>query len=569
MEVSYSEFAEDIEAYRSLGANKQALARSEGLLNHYFFVIQQVSELENQLELKDAYIARLQEQLFGARASVEEPKPDTSEEDESDKKDPSSENDDSETAAHDEPNHDTDEPAESNSDDSESKPEEEKPGHGRLGADEYTGAEQVVCRHHDLQPGDTCPDCLKGRLYTVDPLKRVVVDGRPPLFATLFIIEVLRCALCGQRFRAQAPVDITQKYTAFSKSVLAYLHCGSGQPYNRIAIMQEMMGMPVPASTQSDLLESMMGPLYPVFDRLIWHAANSDCIYQDDTFVNILSLIQENKTCEPDRKGMSSSGFVTEGEHPIALFFPGRQHAGEHFDKIMTHRSEDLDDIIRMADALNANSKHQHSAQKAKCNSHAVRRFKPISTLFPQQCHEILHRYSEVYQHEAYCKNNKLTPDERLVYHQKHSGPIMEQMKTYIQQQFEARLVEPNGALGREFNYLLNHWEELTLFLSVAGAPLDNNPCERILKGLIQYRKNSQIYVTEYSANNLHIITSLIITCRLNKIDAIDYLTQLQQNEQAVWLNPDAWLPWNYQQTIEQLSQPPPDTDFQSSAMLA
>ena len=440
-----------------------------------------------------------------------------------------------------------------------------------MGADEYTGAEQVFCSHEHLKAGDTCPECLNGRIYAVDPMRRVVIDGRAPLLATVFLIEVLRCALCGMRFRAQAPVDTTQKYTALSKSVLAYLHCGSGQPYNRIEIMQRMMGMPVPASTQSDLLESMMGPLYPVFTRLIWYAANSDCIYQDDTFIKILALIKENKQCQPARKGMSSSGFVTEGKHPIALFFAGREHAGEHFDQIMEHRSKDADDIIRMADALKANSKHEHPAKKSKCNGHAVRRFKPIANLFPIECHQILQWYSDVYDHEAYCKEHELTPIDRLHYHQEHSSPIMQQMKAYIEHQLDGKLVEPNGALGKEYKYLLNHWEELTLFLRVAGAPLDNNPCERILKSLIMYRKNSQIYVTQYSAYNLHIITSIIATCRLNEIDAIDYLTQLQNHEQEVWANPDQWLPWNYLETIECLSQPPPETinGLQSSAISA
>ena len=568
MEVCYADFAQDIDQYRRLGANENALARSEGLLNHYFFVIQKLSELEQDIELKNAHIARLQEQLFGSNAVVIDSQ---AEESDAIENDPPSGNEDSQANVNDASCDDADKNGGSDGSNTPAPQKEKKPGHGRLSADEYTGAERVVCSHDHLKPGDTCPDCLNGRLYAVDPLKRVVVDGRPPLLATLFLIEVLRCALCGERFRAQAPVDTTHKYTALSKSVLAYLHCGSGQPYNRIQIMQQMMGMPVPASTQSALLESMMGPLYPIFTRLIWYAANSDCIYQDDTFIKILALIKENKELQPQRKGMNSSGFVTEGENPVALFFPGRQHAGEHFDQIMAYRSEDANKIIRMADALKANSKHQHPAEKGKCNGHAVRRFKPITNLFPIQCHQILHWYSDVYDNEAYCKENDLTPTDRLHYHQKHSGPIMEQMQAYIKQQLDDKLVEPNGALGKEYQYLLNHWKELTLFLRVVGAPLDNNPCERVLKGLIMYRKNSQIYVTEYSAYNLHIITSIIITCRLNTVDAIDYLTQLQNYEQEVWANPDQWLPWCYLETIENLSQPPPDTinGLQSSAMSA
>ena len=34
---------------------------------------------------------------------------------------------------------------------------------------------------------------------------------------------------------------------------------------------------------------------------------------------------------------------------------------------------------------------------------------------------------------------------------------------------------------GGALRYMLNHWSGLTLFLRQAGAPLDNNICERTL----------------------------------------------------------------------------------------
>jgi len=39
------------------------------------------------------------------------------------------------------------------------------PGHGRHGAEDYTGAEQVLVKHPTLQPGDPCPKCHKGTVY--------------------------------------------------------------------------------------------------------------------------------------------------------------------------------------------------------------------------------------------------------------------------------------------------------------------------------------------------------------------------------------------------------------------
>ena len=66
------------------------------------------------------------------------------------------------------------------------------------------------------------------------------------------------------------------------------------------------------------------------------------------------------------------------------------------------------------------------------------------------------------------------------------SGPVMEGLHVWLVRQFDERRVEPNSGLGKAISYLLRHWEKLTLFLRVAGAPLDNNICEQALKKAIR-----------------------------------------------------------------------------------
>ena len=48
------------------------------------------------------------------------------------------------------------------------------------------------------------------------------------------------------------------------------------------------------------------------------------------------------------------------------------------------------------------------------------------------------------------------------------------------------------------------HWTELTLFLREAGAPLDNNIVERMLKKAILHHKNSLFYLNY--AQNQHFV---------------------------------------------------------------
>jgi hypothetical protein len=70
---------------------------------------------------------------------------------------------------------------------------------------------------------------------------------------------------------------------------------------------------------------------------------------------------------------------------------------------------------------------------------------------------------------------------------------------------------------------------------------------------MIMYRKNSQCFKTAYSAEYDSRLVSIIVTCLLNNVDAIDYLTKLQLHEQEIWRNGEAWAPWNYRQTLQRM----------------
>ena len=90
------------------------------------------------------------------------------------------------------------------------------------------------------------------------------------------------------------------------------------------------------------------------------------------------------------------------------------------------------------------------------------------------------------------------------------------------------------------------HWVTLTRFLSVPGAPLENNLVERALKLFIRQRNNSLFYKSEHSAYIASVLTSLIITCIYAGVNALDYFVALQEHRAEVFADPEAWLPWTY-----------------------
>ena len=174
-----------------------------------------------------------------------------------------------------------------------------------------------------------------------------------------------------------------------------------------------------------------------------------------------------------------------------------------------------------------------------------------VANDFPKECLYVLETLGEVYHYDAITSEKGMTPKQRLHFHQNNSSPLMEHLHCWMNEQLDDKKVEPNSSLGKAINYMLNHWQELTLFLTVEKAPLDNNICERSLKMAILHRKNSLFYKTEHGAYIGDMFMSLIHTCALSKINPYLYLTALQKNSSALFENPHLWLPWNYQENLK------------------
>jgi transposase len=535
--VDFADTQTYLQHFRNHGCDPTVIDNTEGLFNLCWFNVGLIDELKRELKRKTVNIVRLQEIIFGAGAIVETADNDGEAESAS-----------TPLSAHEQTSTEEEPP--------QKKRKQSAKGHGRRGVNDYPGAQDITCRHGDLKAVDACPLCQQGVMVPRPPKIRLQFDGAAPLKATRYELEQLACSRCPFVTTALPPdaVDLSQKYTPEAKATLVYLHYGMGLPYYRLAKMQKMLGVPIAASTQSELVAAMMGPVHAVFNYLVTYSAQSRCVYQDDTGVKIQALLKENKEMRPARKGMYTSGFIAEGDHKVVLYFSGRAHAGENFDSIIVHRSEDKGRVIRMADALPANSKHATPVLEGKCSSHAFRRFRSLLSIYPEEALFVMKLYGQVYDHDAYCKDQKYSDVQRLAYHQEHSRPLMQELKAWAERILSSG-AEPNSPLATECQYLWNHWDGLTLFLKVPGAPLDNNALEAMLKYMITYRKNSQSFKTVYSAQYGSRLISLIVTCMVNNIDAIDYLTQLQRHEEAVWSAPEAWAPWHYQQTLEQVAK--------------
>jgi len=139
---------------------------------------------------------------------------------------------------------------------SDTKAKGKKKGHGRNGAADYTGADKIEVPHGELNHKDPCPGCLKGKVYHCKKPKTLIrVTGASPLSASVYELEKLRCNLCGEFFTAKSPEGVgTEKYDASAGAMIALLKYGSGFPFYRLENLQDSVGIPLPASTQWDIV---------------------------------------------------------------------------------------------------------------------------------------------------------------------------------------------------------------------------------------------------------------------------------------------------------------------------
>ncbi|MBV8068853.1 MAG: IS66 family transposase [Acidobacteriaceae bacterium] len=424
-------------------------------------------------------------------------------------------------------------------------------GHGRNGAAGFSAAQKVAVAHASLASGDRCPECEKGKVYRQKepkPLLRII--GQAPLTATVYELERLRCNACGQIFTAQEPVEAgPDKYDATTGAMIAQLKYGSGVPFYRLEKLQSSLGIPLPAATQWEIVEEAAELLKPALEELIRQAAQGDVLHNDDTSMRILRLAREPSD---KRTGTFTSGIVaTRQGQKIALYFTGRQHAGENLAGVLRARAAELPPPLQMCDALSRNVPKLPAGVEilvAHCLAHGRRQFVDIVENFPAACRYVLEMLGKVYGFEAAARERGLPAPESLQFHQQYSAPVMAELHGWLERQLAEKQAEPNSGLGQAITYLLRHWRGLTAFLREANAPLDNNLCERALKRAVLHRK--LFFKTMNGAQAGDLFMSLIHICELCGAHSFEYLTELQKHAAELARKPAQWMPWNYRDTV-------------------
>ncbi len=458
------------------------------------------------------------------------------------------------------------EPSHSEKDEPLPSPENpKKKNHGRRPLDDYDVSKITHIILDGLKEKQRCPDCEKGKLYYWEPEVMLVIKGQSPLKGEAYCAQGLRCNLCGKIFRATFPKEVATQPKAdmSARAMVCLAKYQLGTPLYRLETWQKMVRLPISDSEMWEWTESVALAAFPVYQSLLNLAAQGNVIHNDDTSGKILELMEENKQfekiqqealekgekSEKFRKGMYTSILLSiNQDYQIPIYVTGRKNAGENLDDLLDRRLKDLKKPIQSCDASTSNRPERHDTEISYCNNHARHNFCELVEVWPKETLAIVEMYNAVFRNDR--KTKEMSAECRLKYHQKHSAPVMEKLKSYCNGLLDDKVVEPNSSFGKAINYLNNHWEGLTFFLKNGEAPLSNNAGERAIKSNVLIRKNSYFYKSCWGAMVGDILLSIIKTCTLNSINPCDYLIAIQANADKLEKNPNAWLPWNFTKNV-------------------
>lgn len=440
--------------------------------------------------------------------------------------------------------------------------ENKKKNHGHRPASDYTQAKTIDIAHQAFKKGDLCPSCQKGKLFNLSPGTVIRIVGQPWLQVEIYRPQRLRCSVCGKIFTATLPQEVVTGSRADStaKAIVSLLKYRGGVPFYRQGQIQDILGAPISPSEIWQMTEDVADAVQPVYAVMCMCASAAELVQNDDTKARILSIMKDRAdrkgTEEEDqRTGTFTTGILATLQDigvTVALFFTGVKHAGENLDDLLSRRPKGLSAPIQQCDGGH-NVPENHDTYLSNCNAHCRRNFYEIVQTWPKIVLKIIGWYASVFANE---KSAPSDPRLRLKWHQDHSGPVMQQLKSYCDFLIEQKEIEPNSSMGKAIAYLNNHWEGLTLFLRMPGVPIDNNATERLLKRAVLNRKNAYFYCNETGAKIGDILMSVMETCVLNNTNPWEYLVAIQQYQTDVRKNPDLWVPWAYKERLKEL-QPP------------
>jgi transposase len=174
-------------------------------------------------------------------------------------------------------------------------------------------------------------------------------------------------------------------------------------------------------------------------------------------------------------------------------------------------------------------NKQDEKITHAACWVHSRRYFEKSLDIEPEAAQQALDKIAALYLIEREMKEKNLSAEQIHQHREKHSEPKVSAFFSWVHEQRQRTDLLPSNPLNKALNYVNERQAELKVFLANPNVPMDTNHVERALRVIPMGRKNYLFCWSELGAEQLGILQSLMVTCRLQGINPYTYLVDVLQ----------------------------------------
>lgn len=275
--------------------------------------------------------------------------------------------------------------------------------------------------------------------------------------------------------------------------------------------MQE--GIEIPDNTLGNWVMQSGEILSPIEEALWQQINHSSCLQADETPVKVL---------KKDSKGYMWCYHSCTPDNRFVIFEYSENRSGTVVEK----RLSDYKGILQSDGYSGYNGlRAENRIINLGCFAHCRRKFAEIikTTKNKGKAHEALSYIRKLYTIESDAKD--LGFESRKKLRQEKAKPILDKMHKWLQK--SQTTVPPQSSLGKAISYALNQWPYLYEYINHGEAEIDNNWCENQIRPFALGRKNWLFAGNARGARVAALIYSLIQSCKLNNINARQYLNYI------------------------------------------
>lgn len=346
---------------------------------------------------------------------------------------------------------------------------------------------------------------------------------RPGSYVILkYVRQVIKRLDTDELLTASAPANVLDKSIADVSFLAGMLvdkfvyHLPLYRQHQRI----KQSGIDLSRTTLTNLASRTIDLLEPIYTAQFEHIRKSRVIAMDET---------------PIKAGRKKKGKLRQ-----AYFWPIYGEADEIAFSYASSRAarqvrEVLGDDFKgtlISDGYEAYenyARHHPAMTHAQCWAHARRYFEKAEVAEPNAVAEALTLIGEMYAAEQAIRDKALSGEAKLKYRTQHSEPLVAAFWRWCELQCQRHDLLPSNPLSKALKYAMARTEQLKVFLSDPEVPIDTNHLERALRPIPMGRRNWLFCWTELGANQVGIIQSLLVACKLHGINPHTYLVDVLQ----------------------------------------